>query len=87
MEDVGAVRREPFHLEDYECTRIKGYLYFVDYPAEVLEEVLDPFDRYNIYDGNATITISSSSMEGSWDVDLEAKMIESNSDDWKQYFE
>ena len=87
VEDICAVRLEPFHLEEYECTRIKGYLYFVDYPADVLEEVLDPFDRYSVYYGNATITISSKSIEGSWDVDLEAKVIESNSDDWKRYFE
>lgn len=86
VEDVEAIKLEPFHLDEYECTRIKGYIYFIDYPEEVMEEVLRVHDRRSYRDANALITISSSSLEGSWDVDCEAKVIESNSDDWKKYF-
>ena len=87
VEDTGAVRLEPFHLDEYECTRIKGYLYFIDYPEEVMEEVVTVYDRWGYNVANASITITSKSFEGSWDVDCDAKMIESNSDDWKKYFE
>lgn len=87
VEDIGAVRLEPFHLDEYECTRIKGYLYFIDYPEEVMEEVVTVYDRWGYNAANASITITSKSFEGSWDVDCDAKMIESNSDDWKKYFE
>ena len=87
VEDIGAVRFEPFHLDEYECTRIKGYLYFIDYPDEVIEEVLNEYDRWSAYYPNAEITISSRSLQGTWGVDCEAKVIESNSDDWKDFFE
>lgn len=87
VEDICAVQLEPFRLDEYECTRIKGYMYFVDYPEEVMEKVVTVYDRWSPYQANATITIASSSFEGSWDVDRDAKVIESNSDDWKKYFE
>ena len=87
VEDIRAVRLEPFRLDEYECTRIKGYLYFIDYPEEVMEKVVTVYDRWAYDAANASITITSKSFEGSWDVDCDAKMIESNSDDWKKYFE
>jgi len=87
VEDMGAVQLEPFHLDEYECTRIKGYIYFIDYPEEVMEKVLNVYDRWCYDTANAEIIITSSSLEGSWAVDSDAKMIESNSDDWKKYFE
>ena len=85
--DIHAVQSEPFNLDEYECTRIKGYMYFVNYSEEVMEEVLNVYDRQNAHRANAEIIISSSSMEGTWSVDCEAKVIESDSDDWKEYFE
>ena len=87
VDDICAVQLEPFNLDEYECTRIKGYMYFVDYPEEVIEEVLNVYDRWSAYQANALITVTSRSLEGSWDVDCEAKVIESNTDDWKKYFE
>ncbi len=87
VEDIYAVRFEPFNLDEYECTRIKGYIYFVDYSDEVIDEVLNVYDRQSAYLPNASINVSSSSFEGTWYVDYEAKVIESNSDDWKDYFE
>lgn len=86
VEDICAIKFEPWNLEEYECTRIKGYMYFIDYPDEVIEEVLNKYDRWSAYYANAEIKITNSSFEGSWDVDCEAKVIESNSDDWKNYF-
>lgn len=88
VEDIDAARLEPFHLDEYECTRIKGYMYFIDYPQEVLDEVTDRYDRQDsLGDANGTIAVTGSSVEGSWDIDCDAKVIESNSDDWKKYFE
>ena len=84
--DINAVQLEPFHLDEYECTRIKGYMYFVDYPDEVFEEVLNVYDRYSYTSANAEIKVTSSFSEGSWSVDCEGKMIESNSDNWGNYF-
>lgn len=86
-EDIEAVRLEPFNLDAYECTRIKGYMYFVDYPEEVFEEVLNVYDRQYYERANASITVTSSFMEGNWSVDCEAMVIESNSDNWADYFE
>jgi hypothetical protein len=86
VEDVEVIKLEPFHLDEYECTRIKGYIYFIDYPEEVIEEVLRVHDRRSYRHANAAITITSPSFEGLWVVDCEAKVIESNSDDWKKYF-
>lgn len=87
VEDTCAVQYEPFNLDEYECTRIKGYIYFIDYSEEVMEEVLNVYDRKRASSANAEIKIFRSSIQGSWDVDCEAKVIESTSDDWKKYFE
>lgn len=86
VEDICAVQFEPFNLDEYECTRIKGYMYFIDYPEEVIAGVLNVYDRQSAYSANAEIIVTDRSFEGSWDVDCEAKVIESNSDDWKIYF-
>lgn len=40
----GYVVSEDFNLEDYECTRIKGKLYFVDLPEEVLHSPIWNYD-------------------------------------------
>lgn len=87
VEDINAVRLEPFNLDEYECTRIKGYMYFIDYPEEVFEEVLDVYDRWSIDSANASMKVTSSFMEGSWTVDCDAMVIESGSDNWAEYFE
>ena len=83
-QDICAVSREPFHLEEYECTRISGYLYFVDYPEEVMEEVLSVHDRENYSEPNATIIVSGGMAQILWDVDVDAMVIDSN---WSNYFE
>ena len=87
VEDIEAVSQTPFNLEEYECTRIKGCIYFVDYPKEVFEEVLEVYDRQYYDRANASITVTSDWMEGSWSLDTDAMVIESNSDDWSDYFE
>ena len=85
--DLRAIETKPFHLDEYECTRIKGYMYFINYPEEVIEEVLNVYDRSGYSRWNASITVSSKSMEGCWDVDCDAKVIESQSENWRDYFE
>ena len=86
--DIDAVSDTPFNLEEYECTRIKGYLYFINYPEEVLEEVMRVSDRsWWGNDSNASITITDNGMEGYWSVDRDAKVIQSNSDNWAYFFE
>lgn len=85
--DIGVIQYEPFHLDEYECTRIKGYMYFIDYSEEVMKEVLNMHDRSSIYDENASITVSNRGFDGVWFVDCEAKVIESGSDNWKDFFE
>ena len=75
------------NLDDYECTRIKGYVYFIEYPEEVFTEVLNPYDRWSTYSSNASIQVTSSSMEGTWNVDLDAKVVENASGSWGDYFE
>ena len=79
--------QEPIDLDDYECTRIKGYLYFIDYPDEVFEEVIDRFDRWSKDRENASIQVTSSSMEGTWSVDYEAKVVENDSGSFGDYFD
>ena len=86
VEDINVIQNEPINLDEYECTRIKGYIYFIDYPEETLEKVINVFDRQNYQRANGYILVSSKSFEGDWDVDCDAKVIESNSDDWKKYF-
>ncbi len=81
------VLRSSIDLDEYECTRIKGYLYFIDYPDEVMEEVLNVFDRWSVTSENAEIQVTSSSFEGTWRVDCEAKTIENASGSWSDYFE
>ena len=56
------------------------------YSEETLEKVINVFDRQNYQRANGYILVSSKSFEGDWDVDCDAKVIESNSDDWKKYF-
>ena len=87
VKDINAVHTEPLHLDEYECTRIKGYIYFIDYPEETLEKVINVFDRQYYQRANGYILVSSKSFEGNWNVDSDAKVIESNSDDWKKHFE
>lgn len=87
VKDICAVQYEPFQLNEYECTRIAGYMYFIDYSEEVMKEVLDIHDRRYAEEANAQIVISCSVFEGSWDVDCDAKVIESNTDNWNKYFE
>lgn len=87
VEDIAAIRLQPFHLDEYECTRIKGYMYFIDYPEDVMEEVINVHDRWSYIYANASIAVGNDSHEGTWNVDLDAKVIRSQSDDWKEYFE
>lgn len=87
VKDICAVQYEPFQLNEYECTRIAGYMYFIDYSDEVMKEVLDIHDRRYAEEANAQIVISCSVFEGRWDVDCDAKVIESNTDNWNKYFE
>lgn len=87
VEDISVIQYEPIDLDEYECTRIKGYIYFIDYSEEVMDKVLKINDRWSATQPNATITTAGGSFNGTWYVDYEAKVIESNSDDWKQYFE
>lgn len=81
------VLQDTINLDEYECTRIKGYLYFFDFSEEVLEEVLDVYDRTDMVNGNAVINVNSGSMEGSWEVDLDAKTFTNDSGEWSDYFE
>lgn len=87
VEDICAVQYKPFQLNEYECTRIAGYMYFIDYSEEVMKEVLKVYDRGTIYGGNASITVSKNGFDGVWNVDCDAKVIESRSDNWSKYFE
>lgn len=87
VKDICAVQYEPFQLNEYECTRIAGYMYFIDYSDEVMKEVLDIHDRRYAEEANAQIVISCSVFEGIWNVDCDAKVIESNTDNWNKYFE
>ena len=73
-------------LNEYECTRIQGYLYLFDFPENVFEEVLIVYDRTSWY-GNANIQVNSGSMEDTWCVDCDAKVIENKSRAWSDYFE
>ena len=79
--------QEPINLDDYECTRIKGYIYFIDYPEEVFEKVLDIHDRWAKDRANGGIQITSSSFEGTWTVDSVSKLIENASGSWNDYFD
>lgn len=74
-------------LDEYECTRIKGYLYFFDFTEEVIEEVIDVYDRWNKSSTHAEIKVTSGSFEGTWGVDCDAKVIENDSGNWSDYFE
>lgn len=87
VEDICVVQYEPIHLDEYECTRIAGYMYFIDYSEEVMKEVLVVHDRLHAEWANAIIVVSSSGFEGNWSVDCDAKVIESNFDNWNKYFE
>lgn len=86
VKDIGAVSRAPYHLDEYECTRIKGYIYFINYPDEVFAEVLNTYDRNHYYRANASIIVNSGWSEGNWSVDTDAWVIESNSDNWMNHF-
>ena len=81
------ILRDSIDLDEYECTRIKGYLYFIDYPEEVFEEVLNVYDRGSTNYTNAEIKVTSSFMEGTWRVDCDAKTVENASGSWSDYFE
>ena len=81
------VLRDPIDLEEYECTRIKGYLYFFDFTEEVMDEVLNKYDSWNTNNGNAEIQVTSSGLERTWRVDCEGKVIENASGSWSNYFE
>lgn len=74
-------------LEEYECTRIQGYLYFFDFSEEVLAEVLDVEERKYIDHANAEIKVKGGSIERTWEVDCDAKVIENASGAWSDYFE
>ncbi len=74
-------------LDEYECTRIKGYLYFFDFTEEVIEEVIDVYDRWNKSSTYAEIKVTSGSFEGTWGVDCDAKVIENDSGNWSDYFD
>lgn len=87
VEDINVISLEPLHLDEYECTRIKGYIYFIDYSDEVMEQVLKVYDRRSAERENAEIIISCDIYDGVWGVDTDAKVIESNTDNWKEYFE
>lgn len=87
VKNIHAIDNKPFHLDDYECTRIQGYIYFINYSEEVMTEVLNVRERTSYSDTNAWITITSDGMEGVWSVDCDAKVIESESENWRNYFE
>lgn len=74
-------------LNAYECTRIKGYLYFFDFTEEVMVEVLNKYDSWNSNNGNAEIQVTEGGFEGTWRVDCEGKVIENASGNWSDYFE
>jgi hypothetical protein len=52
-----------------------------------MTEVLNVRERTSYSDTNAWITITSDGMEGVWSVDCDAKVIESESENWRNYFE
>ena len=74
-------------LEAYECTRIKGYVYFFDFTEDVIEEVLNKYDSWNINNGSAEIKVTESGLERTWRVDYQGKVIENASGSWSDYFE
>lgn len=74
-------------LEEYDCTRIKGYLYFIDYPEEVMTQVLNVYDRTGATRENAEIQVTSGSFEGTWRVDCDAMVISNGSGSFGDYFE
>lgn len=75
------------NLDEYECTRIKGYLYFFDFTEEVMEEVLNKYDSWDLNNGSAEIQVTSGSFEGTWRVDCEGKVIKNGSGNWSDYFD
>lgn len=81
------VLRDAIELDAYECTRIKGYLYFFVFSEEVMEEVLNKYDSWNSNNGSANIQVTSSGLERTWRVDCEGKVIENASGSWSDYFD
>ena len=73
-------------MNEYECTRIQGYLYLFNFPEDVFEEVLHIYDRTD-WKGNAEIYVNSGSTQDTWRVDCDAKVIENRSRQWSYYFE
>lgn len=68
-------------LDEYECTRIKGYLYLFEIP----ETVINMNERTNAYGENAYIDITYGGV-GCWDVDTDAKVISFFNGSFGDYF-
>ena len=81
------ILRDLIDLDAYECTRIKGYLYFFDFTDEVMEEVLNKYGNWDSNNGSAEIQVTDSGFEGTWRVDCEGKVIENGSGSWSDYFD
>ena len=74
------------NLDEYECTRIQGNIYFFNFPEEVLEEVISLHDREEARYPNAKIEIADGGMVYSWSVDTDAKVITNPSgSSWGDY--
>ena len=62
---------ETFNLDDYECTRIQGYIYIVDIPDEVITQSQYQMDR-----GTGSVSVGNSSFNWIISLDLNARVIE-----------
>lgn len=78
---------EYIDLDEYECTRIQGYMYFFDFTEDVMSEVLNRYDRSYASSENAEIQVTSSVFEATWSVDCDGKYIENRSGQWEDYFD
>lgn len=71
------------NLDDYECTRIEGYFYFVDIPEELIVKV----DREGTYVSNSYFKIGDSSFNTTWYLDCEAKFVKVRSSTLDDYLD
>ncbi|MBE5817009.1 MAG: hypothetical protein E7315_04735 [Clostridiales bacterium] len=71
LEYRGIFVDETFNLDDYECTRIQGYIYFVDIPDEVITQSQYQMDR-----GTGSVSVGNSSFNWIISLDLNARVIE-----------
>jgi len=81
LEGWGNKMSEDFNLNDYECTRIKGKIYFVDLPKEV---IYAPLPEWGYACG---FMIIGTGMESPYEIQKEIKRIYPNgAEDWEEKY-